>query len=104
LKYFLQNEKFIQYQINHLLKGKKISKNLIFNIFKKFSSSFVPSADERRIVGRMVHAIKNGWMKRREEIEKEDEERELEEEFPKVFFEIFLLIKYFFKGLRYLVR
>jgi len=52
----------------------------------------------------MVHAIKNGWMKRREEIEKEDEERELEEEFPKVFFEIFLLIKYFFKGLRYLVR
>ncbi|KAL7074086.1 hypothetical protein ACQ4LE_006490 [Meloidogyne hapla] len=48
-------------------------------------SSFVPSADERRIVGRMVHAIKNGWMKKREEIEKEDEERELEEEFPKVY-------------------
>ena len=45
----------------------------------------MPSADERRIVGRMVHAIKNGWMKRREQIEKEDEEREHEEEFPKVF-------------------
>ncbi|KAI3420260.1 hypothetical protein GPALN_003576 [Globodera pallida] len=28
--------------------------------------SFVPSADERRIVGRMVHAIKMGWLKRKE--------------------------------------
>ncbi len=36
--------------------------------------SFLPSLDERRKVGRMVHAIKMGWMKTRAEREKEKED------------------------------
>lgn len=31
--------------------------------------SFIPSANERRIVGRMVHAIKMGWWKQKEKKE-----------------------------------
>ncbi|KAL3072756.1 hypothetical protein niasHS_017730 [Heterodera schachtii] len=38
--------------------------------------SFVPSADERRIVGRMVHAIKMGWLKRKEPPKGSEEEEE----------------------------
>jgi hypothetical protein len=33
----------------------------------------------------MVHAIKMGWMKRRDELEREQEERERAEENPPVF-------------------
>ncbi len=38
--------------------------------------SFLPSLDERRKVGRMVHAIKMGWMKTKEEREREQREKE----------------------------
>jgi len=34
--------------------------------------SFLPSLDEKRIVGKMVHAIKMGWMKPAAEMKKED--------------------------------
>ncbi len=36
--------------------------------------SFLPSLDEKRKVGKMVHAIKMGWMKTRAEREKERQE------------------------------
>lgn len=38
--------------------------------------SFIPSIDERRMVSRMVHAIKMGWRKR---VEDDDEDKELDE-------------------------
>ena len=34
--------------------------------------SFLPSLDEKRIVGKMVHAIKMGWMKPASEKKKDD--------------------------------
>ena len=36
--------------------------------------SFLPSVHEKRKVGRMVHSIKMGWMKTKEEREKEKKE------------------------------
>ena len=36
--------------------------------------SFLPSIDERRKVGRMVHAIKMGWMKTRAEREQQKQD------------------------------
>jgi ribosome biogenesis protein ERB1 len=58
---------------------------IFFKYNSTFFSSFIPSLDERRIVSRMVHAIKMGWMKRRDELEREQEERERAEENPPVF-------------------
>ena len=35
--------------------------------------SFIPSLDERRLVGRLVHSIKMGWRKKKEEKTDDDE-------------------------------